>query len=124
MARRFGSRGPRWRGETVERVSSPPRAPASSTPWQSRPQLNPRPDNIILLTDGLPTVGNNPRVPPRCPPRQRAKLFNRAVEQLPSGIPVNIILFPMEGDPLAASAFWKLAIGTRGSFMSLSEDWP
>jgi hypothetical protein len=87
-------------------------------------QLNPRPDNIILLTDGLPTVGKSPARASTVSARQRAKLFNRAVEQLPSGIPVNVVLFPMEGDPLAASAFWKLAIGTRGSFMSLAKDWP
>jgi hypothetical protein len=30
----------------------------------------------------------------------------------------------MEGDPMAASEFWKLAITSRGSFMSLSKDWP
>ena len=87
-------------------------------------QLNPRPDNIILLTDGLPTVGKSPARASTVSARQRTKLFNRAVEQLPSGIPVNIVLFPMEGDPLAASGFWKLAISTRGSFMSLAEDWP
>jgi hypothetical protein len=46
------------------------------------------------------------------------------VRGLPAGIPVNVILFPMEGDPVAASAFWKLAQATGGSFMSLSEDWP
>jgi hypothetical protein len=87
-------------------------------------QLSPKPDNIILLTDGLPTVGKSPARSSTISARQRAKLFNRAVEQLPSGIPVNVVLFPMEGDPLAASAFWKLAIGTRGSFMSLAVDWP
>ncbi len=87
-------------------------------------ELHPRPDNIILLTDGLPTVGKCPARASTISSRQRAKLFNRAIEQLPSGIPVNVILFPMEGDPLAASAFWKLAISTRGSFMSMAEDWP
>jgi hypothetical protein len=87
-------------------------------------ELHPRPDNIILLTDGLPTVGKSPARASTISSRQRAKLFNRAIEQLPSGIPVNVILFPMEGDPLAASAFWKLAISTRGSFMSMAEDWP
>jgi hypothetical protein len=87
-------------------------------------ELNPRPDNIILLTDGLPTVGKNPARASTISAGQRSKLFNRAVEQLPSGIPVNVILFPMEGDPMAASAFWKLAIGSRGSFMSIAEDWP
>ncbi len=87
-------------------------------------ELNPRPDNIILLTDGLPTVGKSTAKTTTVSSRQRAKLFNRAVEQLPSGIPVNVILFPMEGDPEAASAFWKLAISTRGSYMSIAEDWP
>ena len=87
-------------------------------------QLNPRPDNIILLTDGLPTVGKSPARASTISARQRAKLFNRAIGQLPSGIPVNVILFPMEGDPLAASAFWKLAMTTHGSFMSIAQDWP
>ena len=88
------------------------------------PQFNPRPDNIILLTDGLPTVGKNPTRTTTVSARQREKLFNRAIDILPSGIPVNVILYPMEGDPVAASAFWKLAVRTRGSFMSLAEDWP
>jgi Mg-chelatase subunit ChlD len=87
-------------------------------------ELNPRPDNVILLTDGLPTVGSNPARSTTVSARERSKLFNRAVALLPSGIPVNVILFPMEGDPLAASLFWKLAINSRGSFMSLAEDWP
>jgi len=87
-------------------------------------QLNPRPDNIILLTDGLPTVGKNPARTATISARQREKLFNRALDMLPSGVPVNVILYPMEGDPAAASAFWKLAVRTRGSFMSLAEDWP
>jgi hypothetical protein len=87
-------------------------------------ELQPRPDNIILLTDGLPTVGKSPARAATISARQRAKLFNRAVDQLPSGIPVNVILYPMEGDPLAASVFWKLAMMTRGSFMSMAEDWP
>lgn len=87
-------------------------------------ELNPRPDNIILLTDGLPTVGAKPARASTISARQRAKLFNRAIDELPSGIPVNIILFPMEGDPLAASAFWRLAMATHGSFMSIAEDWP
>jgi hypothetical protein len=87
-------------------------------------ELNPKPDNIVLLTDGLPTVGKSPARASTISARQRAKLFNRALDQLPSGIPVNVILYPMEGDPQASSAFWKLAINTRGSFMSIAEDWP
>ena len=87
-------------------------------------QLNPKPDNIILLTDGLPTVGQSPASSATVSARQRARLFNRALEVLPKGMPVNVIMFPMEGDPGAASAFWKLAIATGGSYMSIAEDWP
>ena len=47
-----------------------------------------------------------------------------ALEQLPRGAPVNVILFPMEGDPDAPSAYWKLAVATSGSFLSPSKDWP
>jgi hypothetical protein len=52
------------------------------------------------------------------------QLFERAISQLPRSIPVNIILEPMEGDPMAASAFWQLAQLTSGAFMSPSKDWP
>ena len=39
-------------------------------------------------------------------------------------MPVNVILFPMEGDPMASPAFWKLAMASRGSFMTPSSAWP
>ncbi len=57
-------------------------------------------------------------------PGRRFSYFQQAVEQLPRGIPVNIILLPMEGDPEAASAFWKLAARTDGSLLSPARDWP
>jgi len=87
-------------------------------------QLNPAPDNIFLLVDGLPTMGEV--VPTRggVTAGQRLDHFNRAVRQLPVGVPVNTILFPMEGDPQAAPAYWLVAIRTGGSMMAPSEDWP
>jgi len=86
--------------------------------------FRPPPDNITLLVDGLPTVGEAGPRGRTVSAKQRARLFERAVREHPQRIPVNVVLFPMEGDPAAASAFWKFAIATRGSFMSLSEDWP
>jgi len=86
--------------------------------------MTPPPDNLTLLVDGLPTQGQASSRSGLVTAKQRAKLFNRAVKELPQHIPVNVILFPMEGDPAAASAFWKLSLATHGSFMSLSEDWP
>lgn len=87
-------------------------------------KLKPPPDNIFLLTDGLPTMGAKKPWGRRVSSKKRRQLFNDAVAQLPSGIPVNIILFPMEGDPLAADAFWRLALQSKGSFLSPSSDWP
>jgi len=86
--------------------------------------MRPRPDNMIFLVDGLPTWGDERPRSTTINSRKRVKLFSSAIDRLPKGMPVNTILFPMEGDPLAAAAFWKLALVTRGSLMSPSEDWP
>jgi hypothetical protein len=86
--------------------------------------MSPPPDNLFLLVDGLPTMGAKKPRKGNVSAAERLKLFNRAVKELGGGIPVNVILYPMEGDPMAASAYWQLAIGTRGSFFSPSEDWP
>jgi len=86
--------------------------------------LSPRPDNVTLLVDGLPTMGAGKEARGTVSANQRAKLFAKAVKSLPRSIPINVVLFPMEGDPMAASAYWQLAMAHRGSFMSLSEDWP
>lgn len=86
--------------------------------------LDPLPDNIVLITDGLPTQGITPTSDHAISGVEREKLFFIALESLPQGIPVNILLWPMEGDPMAASLFWKLAQLTTGSFMSPSKDWP
>lgn len=86
--------------------------------------LSPAPDNIFLITDGLPTQGTSPPRGSKISGRDRQRLFRQAVRVLPDRVPVNIILAPMEGDPMAASEFWQLAQQTRGSFLSPSRDWP
>ncbi|MEJ2115676.1 MAG: VWA domain-containing protein, partial [Gammaproteobacteria bacterium] len=82
------------------------------------------PDNIYLLTDGLPTKGASSGFGNTISATQRKKLYRKAIENLPSGIPINIILFNMEGDPEASSEYWKLAQRTNGAFFSPSNDWP
>jgi hypothetical protein len=82
------------------------------------------PDNIYLITDGLPTQGREPPKRGTVSGREREKLFDRALEALPEGVPINVILMPMEGDPMAASAYWTLAQTSGGSFLTPSEDWP
>jgi len=86
--------------------------------------MDPAPDNIFLLTDGLPTIGAERPWGSRVSGQARLGLFNEAIRLLPSKAPVNIILYPMEGDPAAASAFWRLATFTGGSFICPSRDWP
>ena len=88
-------------------------------------QLQPLPDDIVLITDGLPTQGRKPPLlGTKVSGRERQKLFNDAAELLPRSTPVNVILLPMEGDPAAAFSYWGLAIASRGSFMSPAQDWP
>ena len=93
-------------------------------PFAYARQMKPRPDNIYLITDGLPTQGEAPDDEPTVSSRQRAKYFSSALNELPNDIPVNIILFPMEGDPLASPNFWILAQLTDGAFLSPAKDWP
>ena len=86
--------------------------------------MSPPPDNILLLTDGLPTQGLAAPSGRTVSGKERLRIFDRAIRALPRGVPVNILLYPMEGDPMAAPAFWKLAIATQGSFLTPSKDWP
>ena len=88
------------------------------------PTLPSPPDNIILLTDGLPTMAGRKPHGYKVSPKKRFNHFVAATRTLPTGVPINVILYPMEGDPRAASAFWRLAINTRGSYFCPSEDWP
>ena len=83
-----------------------------------------RPDNIFLITDGLPTLSDSGSNGTRVTPSERLELYEDALGELPQGIPVNIVLLPLEGDPSAAAAFWQLAQYTQGSFITPSRDWP
>ena len=87
-------------------------------------KLRPRPDSVYLITDGLPTQGSRTIRGLYITGKQRLNLFDRAKNQIPGGVPVNVILTPLEGDPEAAHAFWRLAMNTDGSFLVPSEDWP
>ncbi len=87
-------------------------------------RLNPRPDNVFLLVDGLPTQGRRVTGRTTISADDRLRLFEEATRELSSRIPINIILFPMEGDPMAPSAYWKLAVATEGAFVTPSKDWP
>ena len=87
-------------------------------------QLSPIPDNVYIITDGLPTQGERPPRGATISNRQRLDLFADAIDRLPRQIPVNVVLFPMEGDYMASASFWRVARITGGAFISPSWDWP
>ncbi len=88
--------------------------------------LSPAPDNVILVTDGLPTQGERaPAVRRLIDAKGREDLMTRAVRSLPPAPPpINVVLLPMEGDPSAPTYFWRLARETGGAFLSPARDWP
>ena len=91
--------------------------------FEAAMDMRPRPDNIYLITDGLPTVAGSSSGG-TVSGLDRLKLFDEAMQLILPGIPVNTFLLPLEGDPYAASAFWRLAIASRGAFVTPSRDWP
>jgi Mg-chelatase subunit ChlD len=85
--------------------------------------LQPQPDHVYLITDGLPTMGTGSSSG-TVSGKERARYFDEAVRKLSHGVQVSTILMPMEGDPRAASAYWQLARATGGSYLNPSLDWP
>jgi hypothetical protein len=86
--------------------------------------LGPLPDQIVLITDGLPTQGKSAGVRKYVDSGARMRLFDDAVGQLPDHVPVDSILLPMLGDLQAPHRFWNLARLTNGTLLMPSKDWP
>ena len=86
-------------------------------------RMNPRPDAVYLITDGLPTQGQSWFKKNRVSPAQRMAFFQEATGGI-AGPPFNIVLLPLEGDPAAAGAYWEFAMQTDGQFLAPAEDWP
>jgi hypothetical protein len=99
-----------------------------------------RPSNIYLITDGLPTKGDSNykslspfaecsalwgksnKISGEC----RKKLFHHTLKSSapPGGVPVNIILLPIEGDPEAPTSYWSWTAATGGLLISPAIGWP
>jgi hypothetical protein len=86
--------------------------------------LSPRPDQVVLVTDGLPTQGKDRPSRKFVNVAQRSRLFDEARRTLPENIPVDVILLPMQGDLPAPYQFWTMARETGGNFMMPAADWP
>lgn len=107
------------------RRTAPKDGTSLANAFQVARTLSPAPDQIVLITDGLPTQGPTaPAIRKAVDADQRAKLFDQAIEALPPKVPVTTILMPMEGDLPAPSRYWRLARATGGVFMMPARDWP
>jgi len=69
--------------------------------------MSPPPDNIYLITDGLPTLGKN-AAKGTISGKQRVELFHDASKHFPPKVPINVIMFPLEGDPIASAEAFGL----------------
>jgi len=112
--------------DTIDRLENTIPAGGSSLEnlFREISKLKPVPDNLYLIADGLPTQGNRPPRATTVTHRERLTLFGQAVQHVPSPMTVNVIMFPMEGDPGASASYWNLALVRGGSFLSPSRDWP
>ena len=87
--------------------------------------LMPAPDRVILITDGLPTQGSTPPLIRKTIDGDgRMRLFEHAMAKYPRGVPLSVVLLPMEGEPQAASAFWVASRRSGGEFLEPARDWP
>jgi hypothetical protein len=97
------------------------------------------PSNIYIITDGLPTKGEsrykslNPfascssllgksnKISGEC----RVKLFQQTItESAQSGVQVDVVLLPIEGDPDAINQYWYWSAITGGLVISPASNWP
>jgi hypothetical protein len=117
---------PLLRSRNVEALGSliPTEGTSLINAFISAKQLSPLPDQIILITDGLPTQGKSPGFRKYIDAGARARLFDDAVGELPDKVPVDVILMPMKGDLPAAHRFWQLTRFTQGTLLMPSKDWP
>lgn len=82
------------------------------------------PDAVLLLTDGLPTQSDSYGSGDVVTEQDRLRFFNAAARIAPPDIPINTILYPLEGDPASPFLFWQLADKTKGGLVSPAPDWP
>ena len=102
--------------------------------------LRPSPKQVLLITDGLPTVPENvslgrirgcptarsgqvPILSPRC----RRNIFERSVRTFRSKLrntSISVVLLPLEGDAQAMYSYWGLTAGSGGRVLTPAEGWP
>ena len=108
--------------------------------FETAARLSPPPAQIVLVTDGLPTLpGDTPlrRLRPCKRPRGnttplitaecRARIFRDAVKVAERDLPnarIDIVLLPLQGDANAAGEYWSLALSAGGRLLTPAAGWP
>lgn len=118
---------PKQRSASVEALGSlvPQDGTSLANAFTAVRTMSPMPDQVLLITDGLPTQGKSAGLRKYITAEGRQQLFDEAVaNDLPKDVPIDIVLLPMRGDLPAAYRFWQLARATKGSLLMPSKDWP
>ena len=77
-------------------------------------ELQPPPEKIVLITDGLPTT-DRAGLATAPTEKQRIEFFEVAMRLVPPRVPVHTVLLPLlPGDPAAGGLYWELAHASRG----------
>ena len=108
--------------------------------FETAARLAPAPAQIVLITDGLPTLpGATPlqrlrhcrrprgNTPPLITAACRASIFENAATVAIQVLPntrIDIILLPLQGDAAAAGRYWGLAQYTGGRLLTPARGWP
>jgi von Willebrand factor type A domain len=88
-------------------------------------RISPAPDQVILITDGLPTQGATaPVLSKLVATPARTRFFDDASKAYGKFAPLDVVLMPMIGDNQAPYRYWSLARRTGGAFIMPSRDWP
>ena len=104
-------------------------------------QLKPQPKQILLITDGLPSVPGvaRLRLVKGCPssrsqsgtvwltPACRLSIFKRSVDLVQRRLPntqVSVVMLPLEGDADSFYHYWQFAANTTGRVLTPATGWP
>ena len=108
--------------------------------FEAAARLNPKPKQVLILTDGFPTLpgtnrlgslqgcrGSSKGAKPVLSPACRASVYLDAVEVVErrlANVPIDVILYPLDGDADAVRGYWLLTALSGGRLLTPAEGWP
>ena len=108
--------------------------------FEAAARLDPRPEQLLILTDGLPTLPGDRRLGslhgcressrrtrPVLSPACRASIYLdavRVVERRLAGVSIDVVLYPLDGDADAVRGYWLLTALSGGRLLTPAEGWP